>query len=416
MQETTELYWYLLGLARPWTVRRVELSAEKQRVDVFVEHPIGINWKCPQCSHEGTLYDHSDERTWRHLDSCHFLTYLHAKIPRIKCPAHGALQVSVPWAEPRSRFTLLFERLAVEILQKSTVQGTAEILKQSWAEAMHLMQRAVARGLKKQEGQPLPTTLGVDEKHTPCGVLTLVNDLDKRRVYKVLVGAKKDPLKEYLGSFPAAEREAVVAVAIDMSDTFYGAVAATIPDSADKIVYDRFHVMQLVGRAVNEVRLKEHSYLLRKQDDRLKGTRYLFGYSDENVPETQRERLEQLKADKLQTARAWAIKEFLRTLWDCTTRSSALEVWRKWVGWAKRSRLEPIQDVARRLGTRLYNILTFVEHRITNALSEGLNSAISTLIRRAYGYRNLHNQITAIYFYQGKLDLFPELATHGEVG
>jgi transposase len=326
------------------------------------------------------------------------------------------LQVSVSWSEPRSRFTLLFEGLAVETLKQSTVQGAAELLRQSWAEAMHLMQRAVARGLKKEEGRPLPQTLGIDEKHTPCGVLTLVNDLEKRRVYKVLVGAKKEPLKEYLGSFPEAQREAVVAVAIDMSDTFYGGVAETIPDSAPKIVYDRFHVMQLVSKAVNEVRKQEHSYLLRKQDERLKGTRYLFSYSDENVPEGQRERLEQLKADKLQTGRAWALKEFLRTLWSCTTRSSALQVWSKWYSWAQRSRLEPIKDVARRLGARLYNILTFVEHRITNALSEGLNSAISTLIRRAYGYRNLSNQMTAIYFYQGKLELLPELATHSKVG
>lgn len=53
---------------------------------------------------------------------------------------------------------------------------------------------------------------------------------------------------------------------------------------------------------------------------------------------------------------------------------------------------------------------------MTNALSEGLNSAISTLLRRAYGYRNLPNQITALYFYDGGLCLFPDLATHGNVG
>lgn len=412
----TELYFHLLGLVKPWTVRHVELSVQKLRVDVWVEHPVGTTWKCPQCAHEGTLYDHSDERAWRHLDSCQFLTYLRARVPRIKCPQHGVLQVSVPWADPHSRFTLLFERLAVEILLQSTVQGTAEILRLSWAEAMHLMERAVLRGRKNEQGRSLPNLLGVDEKHTPCGVLTLVNNLAKRSVYHVIVGVKKDPLASYLGSFPETEREAVQAVAIDLSDTFYGAVAKAIPDSADKIVYDRFHVMQLVTKAVNLVRAQEHAYLVRKQDDRLKGTRYLFGYSDENVPQDQRARLEQLKADKLDTARAWAIKEFLPTLWTCTTREEALAVFKKWYSWAQRSRLPPIVDVARRLSARLYNILTFVTHRITNALSEGLNSAISTLIRRAYGYRNLNNQITAIYFYQGKLNLFPELATHRDLG
>lgn len=412
----TELYFHLLGLAKPWSVGRVELSVQQLRVDVSVEHPSGIRWQCPQCGHEGSAYDHSDERTWRHLDSCQFMTYLHAKIPRIKCPTHGVLQVAVPWAEPHSRFTLLFERLAVEVLLQSTVQGAAQILGLSWSEMMHLMERAVARGQKKEKAKPLPETLGVDEKHTPCGVLTLVNDLDTPRVTKVLVGAKKEPLTEYLGSFPAPQREAVVAVAIDMSDTFYGAIAATIPGAVDKIVYDRFHVMQHLSKAVEKVRKQEQGYLLRWDDKRLNGTRYVWSYSDENLPAEHREQLEQLKADKLNTARAWALKEFLRTLWSCTTRSSALLVWKKWSGWAQRSRLEPIKDVARRLGTRLYNILTFVEHRITNAKSEGLNSAISTLIRRAYGYRNLQNQITAIYFYHGGLDLMPQLATHSKVG
>jgi transposase len=403
----TDLYWHLLGLAAPWTVERVELSVEKQRVDVFVEHPVGLPWRCASCTHSGTLYDHSDERVWRHLDSCQFLTYLHARIPRIRCPEHGVVQVAVPWAEPRSRFTLLFERLAVAVLKQCHVQGAAELLRLSWAEAMHLMQRAVERGQAREQNQPLPKQLGIDEKHTPCGVLTLVNDVGKKRVKKILVGKTKAPLKEYLESFPETQREAVQAVAMDLCDTFYGAVAATIPNSADKIVYDRFHVMQMVSKAVNQVRQAENAYLLRRGDKRMQGTRYLWGYSDENVPDHQRERLEQLKADKLQTGRAWALKEFLRTLWTCTDRPSALNVFRKWHGWAQRSRLDPIKDVARRLAARLSNIITFVEHRLTNALCEGLNSAISTLVRRAYGYRNLQNQITAIYFYQGGLDLAP---------
>lgn len=412
----TELYFHLLGLVSPWTVGNVELSVQRRRVDVFVEHPVGLSWRCPQCTHQGTLYDHSDERTWRHLDSCQFLTYLSAKIPRIKCPEHGVLQVKVPWAEPNSRFTLLFERLAVEILQHSTVQGAAVILGLSWYEVMHLMQRAVARGQKKESGDPLPEFLGVDEKHTSCGVLTLVNDLSAPRVKKVLLGAKKEPLADYLRSFPEPQREAVVAVAMDMSDTFYGAVAATIPDSCDKIVYDRFHVMQLVSRAVEQVRKQEQAYLVRFDDKRLNGTRYLWSYSDENLPDKKREQLEQLKADKLKTGRAFALKEFLRTLWNCPSRKEALSVWKKWQAWAQRSRLEPMKDVARRLGARLYNILTFVEHRITNAKSEGINSGISTLLRRAYGYRNLQNQITAIYFHHGGLDLMPALATHADLG
>lgn len=412
----TELYWHLLGLAAPWTVGDVKLAVEKQRVDVWVAHGAGLSWSCPQCSYTGSLHDHSDERTWRHLDSCMFLTYLHARIPRVRCPEHGVMQVRVPWAEPHSRFTLLFERLAVEVLRHSHVQGAAAILRLSWDEVMLLMERAVARGQKRQQPKSLPRKLGIDEKHTSCGVLTLVNDLAHGCVAQVLPGKKKEPLKEYLSFFSQEQREQVTAVALDMCDTFYAAVAETIPEATDKIVYDRFHVMQHVSKAVNKVRSQESAQLARRGDERLKGSRFVWLYSAENVPAEQLEWLEQLKADKLQTGRAWALKELLRSLWQCTDRAQAKAVFYKWYGWAIRSRLEPMKDVAQRLRSRISNILTYLEHRITNACSEGLNGAISTLIRRAYGYRNLRNLTTVIYFYLGGLSMDPTLSTHANPG
>jgi transposase len=341
-----------------------------------------------------------------------FLTYLHARIPRVRCPEHGVLQVRVPWAEPHSRFTLLFERLAVEVLRQCNVKGAAELLRLSWDEVMLLMEHAVARGQKRQPPKELPTQLGIDEKYTSCGIVTLVNDIARGCVTKVLPGKKKEPLKEYLASFPLEQREQVRAVALDMCDTFYAAVAATIPEATDKIVYDRFHVMQHVSKAVNQVRKQESAQLARKGDERLKGSRFVWLYSSENVPAEQQQWLEQLKADKLQTGRAWALKELLRTLWQCTDRAQAKAVFYKWYGWAIRSRLEPMKDVAQRLRGRISNILTYLEHRITNACSEGLNSAISTLIRRAFGYRNLRNLTTVIYFYLGGLAMDPALPTH----
>lgn len=111
-----ELYRHLLGLETPWTVRSVELNVPGQRVDVWAGHAEDIRWPCPECGAMGGLYDHSEERVWRHLDSCQFMTYLHAQPPRVECPAHGVRQVRLPWAEVRARFTALFERLAIDVL------------------------------------------------------------------------------------------------------------------------------------------------------------------------------------------------------------------------------------------------------------------------------------------------------------
>ena len=90
----------------------MNLDVNGQCVDVWAEHPEDVAWECPHCTKNLPLYDHAEERTWRHLDSCQFQTHLHARIPRVACVEHGVVQVKVPWAEPRSRFTLLFERLA----------------------------------------------------------------------------------------------------------------------------------------------------------------------------------------------------------------------------------------------------------------------------------------------------------------
>jgi transposase len=168
------------------------------------------------------------------------------------------------------------------------VQGAAQILGLRWFEVMLLIERAVAKGQKQESAQKLPKTIGIDEKHTPCGMLTLVNDLDILRVTKVLTGVKKEPLKDYLGCFPESQREFVRAVALDLCDTSYPAIAEVIPESWSKIVYDRIHVMQHVSKAVEKVRKQEHAYLLRTGDQRLSGTRYLWSYSNENLPEHRR--------------------------------------------------------------------------------------------------------------------------------
>ncbi len=90
MQDTA-LYQYLLGLQSPWTVSRVNLDVEEQCVDVWAEHPEDAAWECPHCTKTLPLYDHAEERTWRHLDSCQFQTYLHARIPRVECLEHGVV-------------------------------------------------------------------------------------------------------------------------------------------------------------------------------------------------------------------------------------------------------------------------------------------------------------------------------------
>jgi transposase len=410
-----ELYRHLLGLEAPWTVARVELSVQTGRVDVWAEHPPGLRWPCPQCDSAPPVYDHGGERSWRHLDSCQFLTYLHARPPRVNCPEHGVPQVALPWAEPMSRFTTMFERLAVDVLTECTVDGAARLLRLSWDEVWHLMERAVARGLARKP-VAAPARIGVDEKSAGRGqdYITVVCDLDRGTVEHIADERRQASLDSYFTSLPPEQLDRIEAVAMDMWEPYANSVRAHLDDPDNKIVYDRFHIMGHLGAAVDTVRKREHRVRHAAGDNILAGSKYLWLYSSENLPNRHVEHLQALRQADLKTGRAYAIKENLRPLWGYRRRGWAERHWKRWYFWATHSRLQPIINVAHMLKRHQHGLLSYFAHRITNAASESLNSRIQAIRVSARGYRNRDHFKIAIYFHCGGLDLYP--ATHSIPG
>jgi len=403
-----ELYQQLLGLAEPWTVTRVELSVGEARVDVWVEHPRRTRFGCPRCGRELFVRDHAEPRAWRHLDSCQFLTFLHARPPRVDCPEHGVHQVRLPWAEPMSRFTLLFERLAIDVLAACDVRSAAGLLRISWDEAWALMGRAVARGLAAKP-PTVPAHLGVDEKSVGRGqdYLTVVSDLDAGTVEYLADERRQASLDGYFTGLTAEGRERIRAVAMDMWQPYIDSVRAHLTDPDSKIVFDRYHVMGYLTTAVDTVRKREHRALAAAGDMRLARSKYLWLYSVENLPERYGQRFAALRGVDLKTGRAWAIKENLRRLWAYHRRGWAARHWRRWYFWATHSRLQPVIDAAHTLKRHEAGLLSYFAHRITNAGAESLNSRIQAIRVAARGYRNRTNFKTAIYFHCGGLQLYP---------
>ena len=415
--ESRDLYRHLLGLGEPWTVEQVELDMAKMHVEVYAGHAPGARFACPECGRELAMYDHAAERVWRHLDSCQFLTFLHARVPRVSCPEHGVRQVRLPWAEAGSRFTHLFEVFAIEVLLAANVKRAAEILRITWDEAWHLMERAVIRG-RAAKGAELPTHLGVDEKAISKGhrYMTLVCDLQEATVEYIGEERKEDSLGAYFQAFPLEQRQAIEAISLDMWPAYINACQAHVPQAEQKMVFDRFHIMRHVLEAVDKVRKHEHRALLEDGDTTLTKSKYLWLYSAENVPERSREHFEQIKTMQLKTARAWALKESLRQLWDYHSLGWATRFWKRWYFWASHSRLAPMIAAAKLIARHLPNVLTYFMHRVTNAVAEGLNSKIATVQKRACGYRNRDHFKIAVYFHCGGLNLYPARATHSKVG
>jgi transposase len=113
--ETTDLYQQILGLRSPWRVADVQLDLKGKSVAVTVIDDGSVEHSCPDCGRKCPGYDRL-ERSWRHLDTCQMQTILTAQVPRVSCPEHGVHLVQVPWAEPGSRFTALFEAVVIGLL------------------------------------------------------------------------------------------------------------------------------------------------------------------------------------------------------------------------------------------------------------------------------------------------------------
>lgn len=406
--QDTQLYQRILGLEEPWYVSRVELNLEKKQVDLWVEHR-PATWHCPVCQQAVGLYDHSEERVWRHLDTCQFQTLLHARVPRTGCPVHGIHKVKLPWAETRSRFTLLMERLIIDVLlQCQTLSGACAIVQISWDEAQGIMQRAVERGQQRKEAAVVQQ-IGVDEKAFAKGhrYVTLVSDLQRGTVQYVAEDRTAPSLAGYFAALTPAQRQGIEAVAMDMWRPYVQAVREGLAEGESKIVFDRFHIMKQMNEAVDKVRRAEHRELRQEGCDWLSGSKYWWLYGRENLPERYRGEFRQLQQRNLRTGRAWAIKETLRGLWAYQSETWARKFFDRWFGWAKRSRLSAVKKVADMLRTHLAHVLSYCRHRITNGVAEGLNSKIMTIKRKCCGFANMENFKTAIYFHCGGLDLYP---------
>lgn len=401
-----DLYAKILGISDPWRVVDVELDVAAKSVSIFLEYE-GSELPCPECGEAAARYDYR-ERRWRHLDTCQFQTLLIAKVPRSRCDQHGVKQISVPWATPGSRFTLLMETLVIDWLKHTAnVTAVATMLGLTWDEVDGVITRAVRRGLLRKEPQ-LAENLNVDEtsfqkRHE---YVTVVSNRHGH-VLHVADGRKRKDLEAFFDQFSAEERGRVESVAMDMWRPYIDATTAKIPNAERKIAFDKFHVAKHLGDAVDQVRRKEHRGLAADGDQRLAKSKYTWLRNPDSFTEEQRVRFEELRAQNLHTSKAWAMKETGMDIWSYRSRSWARRALNRWMDWVARSNVEPMKKVANMLRAHADGVVTAIVTGITNARAEGINSVIQWVKRSARGFRNRERFRNAIYFHLAGLDLYP---------
>lgn len=409
METTTLFFESILGIKRPWHITRVTHDNVNNRVDLYVEHAQGIRFPCPVCKEFSSVYDHAPEREFRHLNVFNFKTYIHVRIPRVDCPRDGVQQIEHGLAESKGTVTYEFERMVIDLEQECSIESISRILTVDWHLCQQIQERAVERG-RERKGNVLPKHIGVDEKSFAKGhkYETIIYDTEKAIVEDVVDDREQKSLEVYYSKFPFEVRKSVETVAMDMWDPYIAATNAFIPKAADKIVFDRYHVTRIVTKAVDKVRKEEHRQFMEQGIDILKGTKYLWLWNEENIPDFRREEFERLRSKDLKVSRAQLLKENVRNLWNYKSTIWMEKFFKRWYFWATHSRLDPMIAAAKTLKSHIANILTYAKHKVTNAVGESINSKIEKMKRLACGYRNRCHYRTAILFHCGGLNLYPK--------
>ena len=258
----TQILTLSLGLEAPWILKdqHLDTSVSPHRLDLYVEAERGSLFPCPECGQACPAHDFSD-KTWRHLNFFQHHCYLHARVPRTKCPEHGVKRIEVPWARPGSDFTLLFEQAAMPLVKEMPVLAVSRQLEISDKRLWRIVHHYVGRMLGQLDLSNV-ATVGVDETASRRGQRYVTVFLDMQRKQEPVIFAVPGHGKEAIEAFSAflaahgGDPDNVIEVVCDMSQAFLSGVAEHLPRA--EVTVDWFHIVQTFTKRLDEVRKKEH--------------------------------------------------------------------------------------------------------------------------------------------------------------
>ena len=169
---------------------------------------------------------------------------------------------------------------------------------------------------------------------------------------------------------------------------FRNSVLKNAPNA--RIIFDKFHIMRHLSKALDEVRRGEYKRLSGKDRSYIKGQRYTLLSRRENLSLDGRRALKILLQANRRLNTAYILKEAFGQLWDYRTERGARAFFERWKDSLKWQRLEPYKKFARMIEKHWDGIASYChpENKVSLGLVEGVNNKIRVLQRRAYGYRD----------------------------
>jgi len=380
----------LLGV-QGWEVVDGSVDMSEDDVVISIVRCEDTRYRCKGCG-QGFLwaYDRLATRRVRDFPAWGRRCWLEFSPARVACPKCGVHVEALDWLDPRERQTLRYERYVAVLCGLMPALDVATLEGLNKNTVYRIDRKWLARREALRRDHPV-RYLGIDEIAIRKGhrYATLFYDLHRREVLGGVLGREEKAVNRFLRRWGRAARASVDAVCTDLWSAYHNSVKRYLKQAT--MVFDKFHVFSYLSEAIDQVRRDEQNRALKEEGFKLlKGSRWLWLKSRRKLKRKQQQTLDEIMALNKNLHKAYLLKEDFADFYACDTRDEAQAFLKQWTRRCTRSGLYPFQQLARRLNRWSKGILAYFEHRITNAVAEGINNKIKVLKRRSYGFHDFH--------------------------
>jgi transposase len=363
---------------------------------------------CSGCGNARPLYDRRDERHFDFVPLWNIPVYLEYRMRRVDCPECGVKVEKVPWADGKSHITKAYQLFLARWARKLSWKETAESFGTSWDTVFRSVKAIVAYGMARRNLESIEA-IGVDEVQYRKGhqYLTLVYQIDEgmRRLLFVGQERKAKTLLRFFKEFGEERSKRLKFVCSDMWRPYLKVIRKKVPHVLH--VLDRFHIIQHLNKAVNQVRIDEVKKLRQDGYDEevLRHTKYCFLKNPENLTDKQQVKLDDVLEYDLKSVRAYQLKESFQLFWIYTSPYWAEWYLEQWCARAMRSRLDPIKGFVKTIRRHQPLIMNWFKAKkaYSSGVVEGLNRKVNLVTRRAFGFRSYEVLKIALFHTMGNL-------------